>query len=156
MNQSQSYRGTAGERWLSQLLADLASPLLVLAVAVSQVKIGLHKKDALRECGRQSAKFRLSISFGKAPANLTRVLPGKARGPTRKLGLKKNHLTESSRLWRSPLPLELFPISHPYRCMVRMGQPSSRVEPPRRPSVRATLNILPMCHIPKVQYTKQT
>jgi hypothetical protein len=37
-----------------------------------------------------------------------------------------------------------------------MGQPSSRVEPPRRPSVRATLNILPMCHIPKVQYTKQT
>jgi len=35
------------KRWLSQLLNDAAFPALALAVAVSQVKVGAHKKHNL-------------------------------------------------------------------------------------------------------------
>jgi hypothetical protein len=49
--------------WLSQLLADLAFPSLVLAVAVSQVNIGQHKNDALRQRGRQSSEVQLGGDF---------------------------------------------------------------------------------------------
>jgi hypothetical protein len=63
MNQSQSYRGRTDKRWLSQLLGDLAFPVLLLAVAVSQVKIRHHKKDALRQRGRQSSEVQIGDDF---------------------------------------------------------------------------------------------
>ena len=63
MSQSQSYRGKTDKRWLSQLLGGLAFPLLVLAVAVSQVKIGHHKTDALRQRGRQVSEVQVGDDF---------------------------------------------------------------------------------------------
>jgi hypothetical protein len=63
MNHSQSYKGRTDKRWLSQLLADAAFPVLVLAVAVSQVKIGQQKKDALRQRGRQSSEVQADSGF---------------------------------------------------------------------------------------------
>jgi hypothetical protein len=58
MNQSQSYKGRRDKRWLSQLFADSAFPLLVLAIAVSQVKIGHHKKDALRHRDQETSEVQ--------------------------------------------------------------------------------------------------
>ena len=51
------------KRWLSQLLDDSAFPILVLAVAVGQMKVGHHKKDALRHRGQQSIEFQLDSRF---------------------------------------------------------------------------------------------
>jgi hypothetical protein len=47
------------KRWLSQLLDDSAFPILVLAVAVGQMKVGHHKKDALLHRGQQSIELQL-------------------------------------------------------------------------------------------------
>jgi hypothetical protein len=58
MKQYQSYKGRTDKRWLSQLLADAAFPVLLLAVAVSQVKIEPHKKEALRQRGPHSSEVR--------------------------------------------------------------------------------------------------
>jgi hypothetical protein len=55
------------KRWLSQLLADSAFPLLVRAVGVSQIKIGHHKKDALRKRGRQSSEVQTVGQFDSRP-----------------------------------------------------------------------------------------
>jgi len=63
MNQSQSYKRRTDGRWLSQLLADSAFPILVLAVAVSQVKIGQNKKDVLRQRVRQSSEVQVDDGF---------------------------------------------------------------------------------------------
>jgi hypothetical protein len=63
MNQSQSYKGRTDKRWLSQLLTDSAFPLLVLAIAVSQVKIGHHKKDSLRHRDRQTSEVKAGDDF---------------------------------------------------------------------------------------------
>jgi hypothetical protein len=46
------------KHWLSQLLNDSAFPVLALAVAVSQVHLGSHKKQNLYSV-RQSAELRL-------------------------------------------------------------------------------------------------
>ena len=51
------------KRWISQLLADAAFPVLILAVAVSQVNIGQHKKDALRQRDRQSSEVQVDDGF---------------------------------------------------------------------------------------------
>ena len=48
---------------MSQLLADLSFPSLILAVAVSQVDIGHHKKDALRQRGRQPSEVQVGDDF---------------------------------------------------------------------------------------------
>lgn len=57
------------KRWVSQLLSDSAFPALILAVAVSQVKIGQNKEDAPRQRGRQSSGVqvdnRFQLSAGK-------------------------------------------------------------------------------------------
>jgi hypothetical protein len=63
MNRSQSYKVTRNRRLLSQLLTDSAFPVLVLAVAVSQVKIGHHKTDALRQRGQQSSEAQADNGF---------------------------------------------------------------------------------------------
>ena len=58
-----SRKRTTDKRWLSQLFADSAFPVLVLAVAVSQVKIGEHKKDALSQRDRQSSQVQVDDGF---------------------------------------------------------------------------------------------
>jgi hypothetical protein len=63
MNQSHSYKGRTDKRWLSQLLTDSAFPLLVLAIAVSQVKIGHHKKEALRDRDPQTGEVQAGDDF---------------------------------------------------------------------------------------------
>jgi hypothetical protein len=45
------------KRWLSQLLDDSAFPVLALAVAVSQMKVGHHKMQALRDRWRQTMEL---------------------------------------------------------------------------------------------------
>jgi len=45
------------------MLADLAFPVLILAVAVSQVNIGQQKKDALRQRDRQSSEVQVDDGF---------------------------------------------------------------------------------------------
>jgi hypothetical protein len=59
MNPSQSHKERTDKRWLSQVLADSAFPLLALAIAVSQVKLGHDKKDVLRQSGRQFSEVQL-------------------------------------------------------------------------------------------------
>jgi hypothetical protein len=66
MNPSQPHKERTDKRWLSQLLADSAFPLLALAIAVSQVKIGQQKKDALRQRGRQSSVVQVGDDFQKS------------------------------------------------------------------------------------------
>jgi hypothetical protein len=66
MNQSKPYKVRRNKRLLSRLLADAAFPVLVLAVAVSQVKIGHHKKDALRQHGRQSGEVQAENGFQRS------------------------------------------------------------------------------------------
>jgi hypothetical protein len=51
------------KRWLSQLLDDSAFPVLALAVAVSQMKVGHHKMDALHHRGQPSIEFQLDSRF---------------------------------------------------------------------------------------------
>ena len=63
MNQSKPYKVRRDKRLRSRLLADAAFPVLVLAVAVSQVKIGHHKNDALRQHGRQTSEVQAKNSF---------------------------------------------------------------------------------------------
>lgn len=48
VDQSQLHKGRPIKEWLSQLLADSAVPALVLAIAVSQVRIGRQKTEDLR------------------------------------------------------------------------------------------------------------
>jgi hypothetical protein len=54
------------KRWLSELLDDAAFPLLVLALAVSHVKLGSHKKSNLIQHGRPPAELRLDDRWQKS------------------------------------------------------------------------------------------
>ena len=45
------------KRWLSQLSTDAAFPLLVLALAVSQIKIGRNENANLLDYPRQSTEL---------------------------------------------------------------------------------------------------
>ena len=65
MNRSQSYQGRTARHWLSQLLDGAASPALLLAVAVSQLNIGHHEKDALRQLRQQSNEVQLDNGFAE-------------------------------------------------------------------------------------------
>jgi hypothetical protein len=65
MNRSRSYNGRTDRHWLAQLLDDAAFPTLSLAVAVSQVNIGHHEKDALRQLRLQSSEVQLGNGFGE-------------------------------------------------------------------------------------------
>ena len=65
MNRSQSYKGRTDRHWLSQLLDGAAFPALLLAVAVSQLNIGHHEKDAPRQLGRQSNEVQLDNGFAE-------------------------------------------------------------------------------------------
>ena len=51
------------KRWLSRLLDESAFPLLALAVATSQIQIGHHKNDAVRDRGRPAIEFQLNDPF---------------------------------------------------------------------------------------------
>jgi hypothetical protein len=44
---------------LSQLLDGAAFPVIMLAVAVSQIKVGPNRKDALRHGGRAPAELQM-------------------------------------------------------------------------------------------------
>ena len=66
MNRSRSYNGRTARHWLSQLLDDAAFPALVLALAVSQLKVGHHKKDALRELRLQSNEVQADNRFDES------------------------------------------------------------------------------------------
>jgi hypothetical protein len=44
---------------LSQLLDGAAFPAMLLAVAVSQIKVGPHRKDTLHHGGRVAAELRM-------------------------------------------------------------------------------------------------
>jgi len=44
---------------LSQLLDGAAFPVIMLAVAVSQIKVGPNRKDTLRHGGRAAAELQL-------------------------------------------------------------------------------------------------
>jgi len=65
MNRSQSYSGRTDRHWLSRLLDDAAFPALSLAVAVSQLNIGHHEKEAPRQLRRQSNEVQLDNGFGE-------------------------------------------------------------------------------------------
>jgi hypothetical protein len=65
MNRSQSCQARTDGHWLSQLLDDAAFPALLLAVAVSQVNIGHHDKDPLRQLRLQSNEVQLDNDFGQ-------------------------------------------------------------------------------------------
>ena len=47
------------QRWLSKLLDDSAFPLLVLALAVTQIQLGSNKKANFLDRAKQSAELRL-------------------------------------------------------------------------------------------------
>lgn len=47
------------DHWLTRLWNDAAFPLLALAVAVSQVKLGPHKRSDLLDRERPSAELQL-------------------------------------------------------------------------------------------------
>jgi hypothetical protein len=51
------------KRWLSQLLNDSAFPVLALAIAVSQVRIGQDKNDVMHQRGRQSSEVQADNGF---------------------------------------------------------------------------------------------
>jgi hypothetical protein len=53
------------KRWLSQLLDDSAFPLLVLALALSQIELGSRKKSGLLDRGRQPPELRLDDRLPK-------------------------------------------------------------------------------------------
>jgi hypothetical protein len=63
MNRSRSYNGRADRHWLSQLLDDAAFPALSLAVAVSQLNVGHHERNALRDLRLQSDEVRVDNNF---------------------------------------------------------------------------------------------
>jgi hypothetical protein len=128
MNQSKPYKVRRNKRLLSRLLADAAFPVLVLAVAVSQVKIGHHKKDALRQHGRQSGEVQAENGFQRSGDKywLSRC-HGELSG--RRENWVEQRIISGSVVPYGDLPLclELFPISYSYRWMVRLGQPSAPV-----------------------------
>jgi hypothetical protein len=51
------------KHWLSRLLDDSAFPLIVLAVATSQIHIGHHRKDAVPDQGRPAIGLQLDNRF---------------------------------------------------------------------------------------------
>lgn len=57
------------KRWLSQLLNDAAFPALALAVAVSQVKVGAHKKPNLPHYENQPTAVQLDGRFQQNAGN---------------------------------------------------------------------------------------
>jgi len=74
------------KRWLSQLLNDSAFPLIVLAVAVSQVKIGHQEK---------------SNGFQRETPPFAFQLDDRSQGNTEEDGSRS--LTESPRVGKRPL-----------------------------------------------------
>ena len=57
------------KRWISQLLDDSAFPLLALAVAVSQVKVGAYKKSDLFHDENRPSEVQLDGGFQQNPGN---------------------------------------------------------------------------------------
>lgn len=57
------------KRWLSQLLNDAVFPALALAVAVSQVKVGAHKKPNLPYYQNQPTDVQLGGRFQQNAEN---------------------------------------------------------------------------------------
>ena len=51
------------KRWISRLLDESAFPLLALAVATSQIQIGHHKNDAVRDRGRLAIELQPNQPF---------------------------------------------------------------------------------------------
>jgi hypothetical protein len=56
VDQSRLHKGRPVKDWLSQLLADSAFPALVLAIAISQVRIGHQKTDDPRRRDQPASK----------------------------------------------------------------------------------------------------
>jgi hypothetical protein len=65
MNRSQSDNGRTDRHGLFQLLDDAAFPALLLAAAVSQLNMGHHEKDALRQLRLQSKEVQVDNGFGQ-------------------------------------------------------------------------------------------
>jgi hypothetical protein len=55
--------------WLSQLLDDSAFPLLVLALALSHIKLGSYKRSNFLHQGRQPAELRLDERLQTSSGN---------------------------------------------------------------------------------------
>ena len=55
-------------RWLSQLLSDSGFPLLVLSLAVSQIRLESHKESDLAHQVLQPAELRLDDRLPKTGA----------------------------------------------------------------------------------------
>jgi hypothetical protein len=73
------------KRWLSQALEHAAFPLVVLAVALSQVKTNHHSELSLLQHGRESLELRQSDlakrSLGEYPLSTPRgSLPAGSAG----------------------------------------------------------------------------
>jgi hypothetical protein len=80
--------------WLSRLLDESAFPMLALAVAVSQVKLELHNKDAVHDRGQPASEVRSDDRFQPNAEKMAGTLQ-RAR---RRI---KNPPTTISTLWRS-------------------------------------------------------
>jgi hypothetical protein len=78
MNQSQSVKVRAAKRWLSQLLAYSACPVIALALAISQVKIGHHSEGTLRQGDQQSSQLQLRGAYPKPVGIMASVTRRKA------------------------------------------------------------------------------
>jgi hypothetical protein len=59
---------------LSQLLDGAAFPVIMLAVAVSQIKVEPNRKDALRHGGRVTAELRWATAVNKTRRNTVPTL----------------------------------------------------------------------------------
>jgi hypothetical protein len=53
------------KRWLSQLLNDSAFPMLMFALAVSEIRLGSYKKSDLLQQATQPAELRLDDRLPK-------------------------------------------------------------------------------------------
>ena len=64
------------QRWLSQLLDDSAFPLLVLALAMTQIQLGSNKKANSLDRARQSAELRLDRRLQENTGEYKSSTPG--------------------------------------------------------------------------------
>ena len=66
------------KRWLSQLLDDSAFPLLVLALALTQIQLGPKKKANFLDRARQSAELRLDQRLPENTGQYKSSAPGES------------------------------------------------------------------------------
>jgi hypothetical protein len=91
MDQSQLHKGRATKQWLSQFLADAAVPALVLAIAVSQVRIGHHKTDGLRHRDQPASQVLVNADSRSSTGKFSSPAATESSGAKEKVRPDKNN-----------------------------------------------------------------